>query len=94
MIDPLVALLLTGVKVSETGQTESGAMELQLAAAVTVGSDDAIAVMSNDALPQLVIFSVWLPELFAFTLPKFTLKVLKHTDGAGVDMSILVTNEC
>jgi DNA helicase II / ATP-dependent DNA helicase PcrA len=62
VIVPLVALLLTGVNVSVTGQTEPGVTEAQFPLAVNVGSDDAIAETFNAALPQLVIHS------FAWTL--------------------------
>lgn len=64
VIVPLVALLVTGVNVSVTGQTAPGATDTQFPLAVTVGSDDAIEEISSGALPQLVTFSVLLPELF------------------------------
>ena len=50
---PLVARLLTGVKVNWTGQTPPAAIESQLCATVTVGSDEVIVEILSGAFPQL-----------------------------------------
>jgi hypothetical protein len=51
---PFVARLLTGVKVSWTGQTAPAAIDLQFCATVTVGSDEVIVAISRAAFPQFV----------------------------------------
>jgi hypothetical protein len=91
---PPTALVFGGVKVSLMVQAEPAATSVQSSLATTDGSDERTEATVRGALPQLVTFTVCDEEVFTGTLPKPTLVEFRHTDGAGMLMSIFVMKLC
>src|ERR1700757_4944294 len=91
---PPTALVFGGVKVSLMVQAEPAATSVQSSLATTEGSDERTEATVSGALPQLVTFTACDEEVFAGMLPRPTFIESRHTDGAGMLMSIFVMKLC
>jgi hypothetical protein len=85
---PLTALVFGGMKVSAMVQADPGETSVQSSVATTEGSVDSAEATVSGAFPQLVTFTAFDEDIFAGTLPKAMLVASRHTDGAGMLMSI------